>query len=189
MTAPLLAYPLRNWEEAGPKNGQPAIPFKIEDLGHNLQQCYQATTQGKFADAIVKFREVLLSCALLVTESKQEALEAEQLAKICREYLVGLLMETTRKLLSPSSADNKKRTMEMAIYFTHCELQPRHQLLTLKTAVFLAYKTGLKVTCQSLCRRNLELCPPPEQAAKIRQILSACEQANTNDYEVSEKEA
>ncbi|CAD5208962.1 unnamed protein product [Bursaphelenchus xylophilus] len=181
-TPPLLAYPLRNWEEAGPKNGLPAVAIKMEDLGLSLQVAYQATTQGKFSDAIVKFREILLSVALLVTKSKQETLETEQLAEICKEYLVGLLMETQRKQLKAGEDD--KRSMEMAAYFTHCNLQPRHQLLTLRTAAFLAYKHGLKQTAASLCRRYLELGPPPEAAAKIRQMLTASEQQNTNAYKI-----
>lgn len=50
--------------------------------------------------------------------------EAQQLIDICREYLVGLLLETARKELPKDSIENAKRNAEMAAYFTHCQLQP-----------------------------------------------------------------
>lgn len=49
--------------------------------------------------------------------------EAQQLIDICREYLVGLLMEIARKEL-PKVIENAERNAEMAAYFTHCQLQP-----------------------------------------------------------------
>lgn len=48
----------------------------------------------------------------------------QQLIDICREYLVGLLLETARKELPRDSIENAKRNAEMAAYFTHCQLQP-----------------------------------------------------------------
>lgn len=40
-----------------------------------VQDAYKLTTQGKFDDAIVKFREILLSVPLLVVDNKQEISE------------------------------------------------------------------------------------------------------------------
>lgn len=67
-----FAYPLRNWEEATGKTGLPAVGFKLSQLAQRLQQCYRLTTDGKFAEAVVKFRQLLLSVPLLVVNSKQE---------------------------------------------------------------------------------------------------------------------
>ena len=55
------------------------------------------TTGGKFADAVEKLHQILLSVTLLSVESKQDVTEAQQLLGICREYLVGLQMELERK--------------------------------------------------------------------------------------------
>lgn len=111
----------------------PVVTFQLGDLAQRLQQAYHLTTSGKFNDAITKFRDLLLSIPLLVVESKQEVLEAQQLVKICREYLVGLLLESARKDLSRDSPDSAKRNVEMAAYFTHCELQPGlYNILLLK---------------------------------------------------------
>jgi coatomer protein complex subunit alpha (xenin) len=99
------------------------------------------TTSGRFADAITKFRAILLNVPLLVVNSKQEMQEAQQLIQICREYLVGLLLEASRKELPRDSMEDAKRNLEMAAYFTHCELQPVHKILTLRTAANLSFKS------------------------------------------------
>lgn len=61
--------------------------------------CYQLTTGGKFTEAIEKFQSLLLSITLLVVDSKQEIAEAQQMLRICSEYICGLQMETLRKTL------------------------------------------------------------------------------------------
>jgi coatomer protein complex subunit alpha (xenin) len=126
---PLQAYPQSNWKDAGPKNGLPAVGLKLNDLVQRLQSCYQLTTAGKFVEAVEKFRTVLLSIPLLVVESKQDETEAIQLRDICMNYLVGLTMETVRKDMPKTSIEEQVRLCEMAAYFTHCNLQPIHQVL------------------------------------------------------------
>ena len=85
----LTGYPQSNWKEAGPKNGLPAVGLKLHELVQRLQGCYQMTTTGKFTEAIVKFRSLLLSIPLLVVETKADEAEAQQLRDICCSYLIG----------------------------------------------------------------------------------------------------
>jgi hypothetical protein len=59
--------------------------------------------------------------------------QAQQLVSISREYLVGLQMEMKRKELPKESADAQKLACELAAYFTHCNLQPVHLILTVCT--------------------------------------------------------
>ena len=63
-----------------------------------------------------------------------------QLREICTNYLVGLTMETRRKEMPKATAEEQKRVCEMAAYFTHCSLQPVHQILTLRTACNMFFK-------------------------------------------------
>jgi coatomer protein complex subunit alpha (xenin) len=84
-------------------------------------------------------------------------MEAQQLVQICREYLVGLLLETARKELPRESVNDAKRNLEMAAYFTHCEIQPVHKILTLRTAANLSFKNKQMRYCASFCRRCIEL--------------------------------
>jgi coatomer protein complex subunit alpha (xenin) len=77
--------------------------------------------------------------------------------QICREYLVGLLLETARKEIPRESISDAKRNLEMAAYFTHCEIQPVHKILTLRTAANLSFKNKQMQHCASFCRRCIEL--------------------------------
>ena len=42
--------------------------------------------------------------------------------------LVGLMMESSRKEAPKATVADQKRVCEMAAYFTHCNLQPVHQV-------------------------------------------------------------
>ncbi|KAK0050417.1 coatomer subunit alpha [Biomphalaria pfeifferi] len=181
---PLFGYPHRNWKDAGPKSGVPAVGLKLAALVQQLQTAYQLTTAGKFADAIDKFRSILLSVPLLVVDSKQEIAEAQQLIEICREYIVGLSMENVRKEMPKSTLEEQKRLCEMAAYFTHCNLQPIHLILTLRTALNLFFKLKNYKTAASFARRLLELGPKPDIAQQTRKILVACEKTPTDEHEL-----
>ncbi|CAL1531227.1 unnamed protein product [Lymnaea stagnalis] len=181
---PLFCYPHRNWKDAGARNGVPAVGLKLTALVQQLQVAYQFTTAGKFGDAIDKFRSILLSVPLLVVDSKQEIAEAQQLVEICKEYIVGLSMENARKEMPKSTLEEQKRLCEMAAYFTHCNLQPVHLILTLRTALNLFFKLKNYKTAASFARRLLELGPKPDIAQQTRKILSACEKTPTDEHEL-----
>jgi len=180
----LTGYPQCNWKDAGPKQGLPAVGLKLNDLVQRLQSCYQLTTGGKFAEAIQKLRAILLSIPLLVVDTKQDEQEAIQLREICTNYLVGLTMETARKELPKSNIEQQKRICEMAAYFTHCNLQPIHQILTLRTACNLFFKIKNFKTSGSFARRLLELGPKPDVAQQTRKILQACDKTPTDEHQL-----
>ena len=179
---PLTSYPQRNWKEATARSGLPVVPVKLSALVQMLQVAYQLTTAGKFQEAVAKFHHILLSITLLAVDSKSEATEAQQLMAICREYILGLSLEITRKDLPKESLDEQKRSAEMAAYFTHCELQPIHLILTLRTALNLFYKLRNFKTAASFARKLLELGPKPDVAAQTRKILQACDKTPTDTY-------
>ena len=85
----LTAYPQSNWKDAGPKNGLPAVGLRLNDLVQRLQSCYQLTTVGKFGDAVVKFRQIVLNVPMVIVETKQDEAEALQLREIAMNYLTG----------------------------------------------------------------------------------------------------
>ncbi|CAI2316133.1 unnamed protein product [Caenorhabditis sp. 36 PRJEB53466] len=179
---PAFIYPIRNIQDE--RNHLPAPAYKLSQLGKKLQKAYNLTTNGKFADAVVKFREILLAVPLLVVTTKQQVAEAEQLVTITREYLAALLLETYRKDLPKTNEEDLKRNAELAAYFTHFELQSVHRILTLRSAVNTYFKLKQMKTCASFCRRLLELAPKPEIAAQIRKILAAAERDNTDAHKL-----
>ncbi|CAG4993493.1 unnamed protein product [Colias eurytheme] len=181
---PLVAHLHRNWKEASGKDLLPIITAKLNDLVAQLQQCYQLTTGGKFTEAIERLQRVVLLVPLLIVDSKQELAEAQQLLAICREYLLGLQMETARKGMPKNTLEEQKRTCEMAAYFTHCKLQPVHQILTLRTALNMFFKLKNFRTAASFARRLLELGPRPEVAQQARKILQACEKTPTDEHQL-----
>ncbi|XP_055373966.1 coatomer subunit alpha [Condylostylus longicornis] len=180
----LNAYPLRNCKETNMSNSRPALSVKLNDLVQRLQVCYQLTTGGKFVDAIQKFQSILHNVPLIVVDTKQEVAEAQQLLKICSDYIIGLKMETARKALPKATLDEQKRLCEMAAYFTHCKLQPVHQILTLRTALNMFFKLKNYKTAASFARRLLEMGPRPEVAQQARKILQACEVNPTDEHEL-----
>lgn len=76
-------------------------------------------------------------------------------------------MEAARKDLPKSTLEEQKRVCEMAAYFTHCNLQPQHIILTLKTAQSLFFKLKNYKTAASFARRLLELGPKPDLAQQV----------------------
>lgn len=94
-------------------------------------------------------------------------------------------METLRKSLPKATADDQKRQCEMAAYFTHCKLQPIHQILTLRTALNMFFRVKNYKTAASLAKRLLELGPRPEVAQQARKILQACDSNPTNELQLN----
>lgn len=183
----LFAYPQRNPTEEFTK-GLPAIGYKLSHLIQHLQYCYQLTTSGKFQEAVDRFRNLLLSVLMLSVDNKQEISEAKQLLEICREYILGLLMEIERKSMPKESIENQKRSCEMAAYFTHVHLQPVHQILTLRTALNLFFKLKNYQTAASFARRLLELGPKADVAAQTRKVLQACEKSGIDEHKLNYSE-
>lgn len=73
-----------------------------------------------------------------------------------REYSTALRLELARKEVK----DDPNRTAELAAYFTHAKLQPVHQCLSLRSAMFIFFKMKNFATTATFCRRLLELNPP-----------------------------
>jgi len=86
-------------------------------------------------------------------------------------------MEIARKEMPKATLDDQKRLCEMAAYFTHCNLQPVHLILTLKTAQSLFFKLKNFKTAASFARRLLEMGPKPEIAQQVCVCVRACVRA------------
>ena len=77
-------------------------------------------------------------------------------------------MELHRKDLNPET--DSKRALELAAYFTHCQLQSAHLQLSLRSAMIAAYKLKNFSTTIVFARRLLELGPSSQSAAMVKLI-------------------
>jgi len=97
---------------------------------------------------------------------------------ICAEYLIALRIELLRR-----KTTEPKRIAELAAYFTHCNLNPPHQILALRSAMTIAFKAQLMKSAGSFARRLLELNPNPEISTKARGVIQRAEQNPTEAFE------
>eukprot|EP01023_Acetabularia_acetabulum_P015061 TRINITY_DN17311_c0_g1_i2.p1 TRINITY_DN17311_c0_g1~~TRINITY_DN17311_c0_g1_i2.p1 ORF type:complete len:493 (-),score=127.32 TRINITY_DN17311_c0_g1_i2:1091-2569(-) len=177
-TAPLD----KSWsgEEASSPPKNPAIILSLQSLEANLKRAYKQVTEGKFSNALDTFNQMLLMVPMLVVESRKEVDEVKELISICKEYHIGLRCELKKKEV----AADQKKVAELAAYFTHCNLQPVHLMLSLRAAMTLFFKLKNYATCQTFCRRLLELNPGEKFSQQARQVLAACEKSPQDTIEL-----
>ena len=108
---------------------------------------------GKFNDSKAAFVDVLHKIPLVVATAPQEQSEMKEMLTICREYITAIRIKDA---MSKAAADPVRST-ELAAYFTHCNLQPVHLLLALRSAMGTAFKHKNYILAAGFARRLLEL--------------------------------
>lgn len=91
--------------------------------------------------------------------------------------MIGLALETARRDLG---SENPKRAVELAAYFTHCQLQVVHLQLAIRLAMVQAFKMRNFGTAKGFALRLLEQGPAPQVAASANKILQHCEKNTVN---------
>jgi len=162
-TPPLLAPLLRS-------PTMPRLALTLPSIVERLKAGYSVVTAGKFPEALEIFSGVLTACAVMVVSSRQEVAHLKELQGICRDYITALSLELLRK-----KTTEQKRAVELAAYFTHCNLQPAHTMLSLKMAMTAAYKLKNFNTASSFARRLLELNPKQEISTQARKVIQLCD--------------
>jgi len=150
----------------------------------NLKNAYQLFKKGPqaFEEAKSLFESILSALPLIIVQSRTEANEVKELVGVCREYLIGISTELKRKELGEEGErDNPKRILELAAYFTHCDLQPAHLQLILKSSMNLAARFKNYKSADQWARHLLDLNPPEEVVAHTRKVLRLCEQKGKVD--------
>lgn len=172
----------------------PELPFKLSHCVDILKNAYGAVTEGKFGAALAHFTEILHTIPLLVLDKKAQVAEVAELIEICREYVLAMRLETTRK-----EEKDQNRAASLSAYFTRLKLQPMHLLLGLRVAVKATYSTKNFKTCAAMCQRILELCLTNSKfnlskavdLTQIKGALKVCEKTPTDaaDLKYSETDA
>lgn len=86
---------------------------------------------------------------------------------VAREYLLGVSIELERRRVVQDEPDNIVRNLELAAYFTHCDLQPSHLKLALRNAALVFAKAGNFATAARFAQRTLTLNPDPKTSATV----------------------
>eukprot|EP01111_Echinosteliopsis_oligospora_P014697 TRINITY_DN5593_c0_g1_i1.p1 TRINITY_DN5593_c0_g1~~TRINITY_DN5593_c0_g1_i1.p1 ORF type:complete len:1233 (-),score=305.98 TRINITY_DN5593_c0_g1_i1:20-3718(-) len=163
--------------------GLPVTPVTLASLVERLKAGYASVTSGKFSDALVHFQYIMHNLLLVIVDTKSEVQEAKELLSICREYVTGVRLEITRKELSqgPTAVESAVRQAELAAYFTHCNIQPPHLMLSLRSAMLCAHKIKNYLHAASFGKRLIEINPPADFATQARKVVKFAETNSRNE--------
>jgi len=158
----IIVVPLmRNDASGHPGNDSlPRTSLNLRTLVTGIRQGYRFFQTGKFNDAKNAFTEVMAQIPLTAAENKNEASEMKEMLGICREYITAIRIKGA---MAEAGADPVRST-ELAALFTHCDLQPVHKLLALRSAMGTSFKHKNYIVAASFARRLLEL--PDMRSAK-----------------------
>ncbi|KUF89956.1 hypothetical protein AM588_10002523 [Phytophthora nicotianae] len=179
--------PLRAWLQRNDVS-QPAVAVSFAALVEELKHAYRSFTGAKFDDVRTHCQSILHAIPFLAVDSKEEAEKVKGLLTVCREYLLACRIRA--EVAAVPLESDPKRNIELSAYFTHCELQLPHLVLTLKIAMTNAFKAGNFITAASFCRRLLEI---PEVAQHprheklrltARKVLQKAEKEARNEHAV-----
>ena len=166
----------------------PVLSLKVSHLLEYLKDAYKAFTSAQFAECQMKLEMIVERIPLALAMTKQESNDTKELLEICREYITALRLKALMTNESAAEVDTT-RQLEYAAYFTHCNLQPAHLTLALKSAMASAFKSKNFVNAASFARRLLE---QPEMASernaesrsKAQKVLQKSEKEGRNEFKV-----
>ena len=178
---PPLSTPLLR--SASPK----ALPLAVFRLQHATQlvklglKCFQS---GRFEDTLNTFRSMLQILPLIVVESREEEVSLKQALEMAREYIIAVQIELARKEVPQGSV----RSLSLAAFMTHCQLQSPHMLLALNSAMVAAFKAENFIEAAGFANRilaNSEIRSPRNAALeqKTRKVLVRSEREGRNAIE------
>lgn len=171
-SAPANTFYIQNAESSNDKkSSEPSLVLNLAVLVEKLKHGYKMTTEGKFSEALATFRSIIQLIPFIHVSNKQELNETMELLGICREYITGINIETLRK-----ETKSEVRQCELAAYFTHCNMQPIHLVLALRSAMNVHFKAKNFATAASFAQRLLDLNSKPEITTLARKVMAACEQ-------------
>mmetsp|Transcript_28725 Transcript_28725/g.31900 ORF Transcript_28725/g.31900 Transcript_28725/m.31900 type:complete len:553 (+) Transcript_28725:3-1661(+) len=173
---PFTTYLQREFN-ASKRIAKPLIYSELQHQMGSLREGYLLTTQAKFQQACVVYQSILTKLPLLVVDSPDEVDQVKELISICREYTTGLVIELKRReVMSDRSKPQPVRAAELAALFTHCNLQPGHLMLCLRSAANICVKIKNFATAHAFATRLLELNPKTDVLRWVKKVIHHCEQ-------------
>ncbi|KAG6830285.1 hypothetical protein H0H87_008583 [Tephrocybe sp. NHM501043] len=182
---PLRLHVRRNALESAPSRVLPVSARSLQSVRSELAEGYRFVSGNKLAEAQATFRSVLQALLLVVLSSDDEAKQWRDTVTAAREYLLGVSIELERRRVAEAEPDNIRRVLELAAYFTQCEMQPPHMQIALRSAIGVFSKANNHAHASRFAKRLLELNPDPKIVAQARQRIAAGDRNPRNAVEVS----
>ncbi|KAF7798456.1 hypothetical protein EIP86_009677 [Pleurotus ostreatoroseus] len=182
---PLELHLRRNPSESSPSRVLPVAVHTLASVRSELSEGFRAVSGNKLSEAQTVFRTALHTLLLVPVTSDSEAKEWRDTVTLCREYLLGVSIELEKRRIVQEEPENVRRSLELAAYFTHCQMQPPHIQLALRSAISLFAKANNHATAAKFARRLLELNPDPKIVAQARQRIAAGDRNPRNAVELS----
>ena len=117
----------------------PMVSLKVGPLLELLKQAYRSFTSAQFVECRECLDQILHTIPLVVASNRTETNDLKELLEVCREYITALRIKAAM-----GGTEDVERSLELAAYFTHCNLQPGHLMLALKTAMASAFKNKVR---------------------------------------------
>ncbi|TFK34464.1 coatomer subunit alpha-2 [Crucibulum laeve] len=182
---PLKLHVRRNPTESSPSRVLPVAARSLQSIRSELVEGYRHVSGNRLADAQSTFRSVLQALLLVVLSSDDEAKQWRDTVTAAREYLLGVSIELERRRVVEEEPDNVRRNLELAAYFTQCELQPPHMQIALRSAIGAFAKANNQAHAARFAKRLLELKPDPKIVAQARQRIAAGDRNPRNAVDIS----
>lgn len=182
---PLHLHIRRNVTESSPSKVLPVAARSLQSVRSELSEGYRAVSGARLADAQEVFRSVLRSLLLISLTSDDEARQWRDTVTQAREYLLGVSIELERRRVVEEEPDNMKRNLELAAYFTHCQLQNAHLQIALRSAIGVFTKVNNQADAARFARRLIDLKPDPKIVSQARTRIAAGERNPVNAVEIS----
>lgn len=162
---------LRNNLVQLPSEARPFAAYTLNSLKAVLNTAYDLTTKGKFQEAIPIFRDVLISCTIACANNIEEDNEIKEIIVSCKEYIIGLRCELSRRALTPEQIG---RSLELSAFFAICNLKPEHSILALRSAMAASFKANNFASAAYFAKRILESKAPEAFINQARTVHAHC---------------
>ncbi|GMF48468.1 unnamed protein product [[Candida] boidinii] len=157
----------------------PFIP-KIS-LESELQSGFKLFRSNKLEEALQVFRNLIYHISLSVVDNKDDEEKSKEALKVCREYILGLSIELARRDLP---ADDVKRNLELAAYFTKTGLQPSHRVNALQVAMTQSFKNKNFASASYFADEFLKIMTSGPRADQAQKIKAKSDQIATDAIEI-----
>jgi len=115
--------------------------------------------------------------------------------RLCLDYIIGLKCEVTRKQFSSNTPEEAARGLELLAYMSMANMQPNHRILSLRSAMVIAYKLENFIYAAFFSKKLIQLTEANPGSASgdiitsAKKVLSASEQKGTNAAKIAFEES